>query len=238
MTHLRQEVGSISFELKATISPSKVWVIKGGVVAISMLTGFWVLSISLVVTPGADWAYAISAGMRERAIAPAVAGMLSGYLMITVLVAAGIGAAVASVPTILAVLTIFGAVYLLWLGCNILVHPAVPTVGDEEPSKTWFGWVARGFAISGLNPKAILLFLALLPQFISRESTWSIPAQITAMGFVQIFNCAVVYSLVGYGSKIVLKTRPIVARKVSQLSGVAMIIIAIALLVELLWHEG
>jgi threonine/homoserine/homoserine lactone efflux protein len=71
--------------------------------AISMLTAFWVVSFFLVVTPGADWAYAISAGMRDKAIAPAIVGMLFGYLMITLIVAAGVGALVKSVPAILTV---------------------------------------------------------------------------------------------------------------------------------------
>jgi len=195
-----------------------------------MLTAFWFLSFSLVLTPGADWAYAISAGMREKAIAPAVAGMLSGYLMITLVVAAGVGALVASDPTILAGLTVLGAGYLLWLGFHILAHPSVPSAGEQQTSSTWLGWAARGFVVSGMNPKAILLFLALLPQFTTRDGAWSIPAQITAMGLVQIANCAVVYSLVGLASKIVLRTRPAAARRVSQFSGTAMIVIAIGLL--------
>ena len=196
----------------------------------SILVAFWVLSISLVITPGADWAYAISAGMREGALVPAIAGMLLGYLMITFVVAAGIGALVASVPVVLTVLTVLGAAYLLWLGFNVLRNPSVPSAGDEEAAGTWKGWVVRGFAVSGMNPKVLLLFLALLPQFTRPNSPWPIPVQITAMGFVQMFNCAVVYSLVGIGSKVVLRTRPALARRVSQFSGGAMIAIAIYLL--------
>lgn len=47
--------------------------------AISVLTAFWAVSLLFVITPGADWAYAISAGMRGRWVMPAVAGMLSGH---------------------------------------------------------------------------------------------------------------------------------------------------------------
>jgi threonine/homoserine/homoserine lactone efflux protein len=199
---------------------------------ISMLTAFWGVSFSLVMVPGADWAYAISAGMHEKAIAPAVVGMLSGYLMITLVVAAGVGALVASVPAVLTALMFLGAGYLLWLGSNILAHPSVPTAGDDRSSSTRFGWVIRGFTISGMNPKALLLFLALLPQFTRPDVTWSISAQIGALGLVQIFNCAVVYSLVGIGSAIVLRFRPKIARMVSQFSAVAMIAIALLLLVR------
>jgi threonine/homoserine/homoserine lactone efflux protein len=201
-------------------------------VAISMLTAFWVVSFSLVMVPGADWAYAISAGMRERAIAPAIVGLLSGYLMITLVVAAGVGALVANIPMTLTVMTFAGAAYLIWLGINILARPSVPAAGDAEASSTRMGWVIRGFAVSGVNPKALLLFLALLPQFTRQGLGWSVPTQISALGFVQIVNCAIVYSLVAVGSKYVLRARPEVARRVSQFSGVAMIVIALLLLVE------
>lgn len=201
-------------------------------VEISLLTAFWLVSLSLVMVPGADWAYAIAAGLRDRAIAPAITGMLFGYLAITVVVAAGIGALVASVPAILTVLTVVGAGYLLWLGGNILARPSALTVADEGVTDTRLKWSIRGFATSGLNPKALLLFLALLPQFTSRTGGWPISEQIAAMGIVHIVNCAVVYTLVGVGSKIVLRTRPKVARRVSQVSGAAMIVIAVLLLLE------
>jgi threonine/homoserine/homoserine lactone efflux protein len=201
-------------------------------VEISLLTAFWLVSLSLVMVPGADWAYAIAAGLRDRAIAPAITGMLFGYLAITVVVAAGIGALVASVPAILTVLTVVGAGYLLWLGGNILARPAALTVADEGVTDTRLKWSIRGFATSGLNPKALLLFLALLPQFTSRTGGWPISEQIAAMGIVHMVNCAVVYTLVGVGSKIVLRTRPKVARRVSQVSGAAMIVIAVLLLLE------
>ncbi|WP_155464659.1 LysE family translocator [Duganella radicis] len=196
-----------------------------------MLFAFWVVSISLVMTPGADWAYAISAGMRQRAIGPAVLGMLSGYLLITLVVAAGVGALVSSVPSVLTALTVIGAAYLVWLGVGVLRHPVVPNAAVEEANATWAGWFGRGFLISGINPKALLLFLALLPQFTSVSNSWSIPTQITAMGAVQIINCAVVYSVVGIGSKFILRTRPEAARRVSQFSGIAMIVIAAYLVI-------
>jgi threonine/homoserine/homoserine lactone efflux protein len=198
---------------------------------IGILAAFWMVSFALVMTPGADWAYAISAGLRGRAIAPAVGGMLLGYLMITLVVAAGLGALVAQMPRILDVLTIVGAAYLLWLGAGVLIRPPVPKEGAQHES-TWLGWVFRGFGISGLNPKALLLFLALLPQFTSKSALWSVFSQITVLGAIQIVNCALVYTLVGIAAKFVLRARPLAARRVSQFSGVAMIAVALMILVE------
>lgn len=42
----------------------------------------------------------------------------------------------------------------------------------------------KGADVSGLNPKALLLFLALLPQFVNRDEAWSFGVQITALGLV------------------------------------------------------
>jgi threonine/homoserine/homoserine lactone efflux protein len=197
-----------------------------------MLTAFWVVSISLVVVPGADWAYAISAGMRHKAIAPAIAGMLLGYLAITLVVAGGVGALVTQVPGILAVLTYVGAAYLLWLGGITLARPAIPGAGHFQAQSTRIRWVVQGFVVSGVNPKALLLFLALLPQFTSMDGSLSLAAQIEELGFIHILNCAVVYSLVAVASRAVLRSRPSVARAVSRVSGGAMIAVGLLLIAE------
>ena len=41
------------------------------------------------MVPGADWAYAIAAGLRDRSVLPAVAGLLTGYVALTAALAAG-----------------------------------------------------------------------------------------------------------------------------------------------------
>ena len=197
---------------------------------IGTFAAFWAVSILFVVTPGADWAYAISAGMRNRAV-PAVSGLLLGHLAATLVVAAGVGALVAGAPLALTVLTVLGSGYLLWLGFGMLAHPPVPgAAGEEQDSGTWLRWATKGFGVSGLNPKVFLLFLALLPQFTDPEVAWSIPAQIMTLGLVHIISCGVVYLLVGFGSKAVLGARPRAARVVSRTSGAAMIAIAVPLL--------
>ena len=98
--------------------------------AISVLTAFWAVSLLFVITPGADWAYAISAGMRGRWVMPAVAGMLSGHFLATLVVAAGVGSLLAGHPLALMLLTLAGCTYLLWLGGNLLLSPALPAAGQ------------------------------------------------------------------------------------------------------------
>jgi threonine/homoserine/homoserine lactone efflux protein len=198
----------------------------------SLLTAFWIVSISLVMVPGADWAYVISAGLRGSAVAPAVGGMLAGYLAITLIVAAGIGTLVTSVPGMLSVLTVVGGGYLLWLGIRTFLRPSEVSVGQAQGETSRWRWSLRVFTISGLNPKAILLFVALLPQFTRHDAVWPVSIQIMALGVVHMINCASVYSVVGVGSKAILTVRPKAARRVSQLSGAAMITIAVILFAE------
>jgi threonine/homoserine/homoserine lactone efflux protein len=131
--------------------------------AIGTLAAFWAVSFLLVLVPGADWAYAIAAGLRDRSVLPAVAGLLAGYMALTAVVAAGIAALIARSPLVLAVLTALGALYLLWLGITTMARPPAPGAAADESNRPWVRRAAKGAGISGLNPKALLLFLALLP---------------------------------------------------------------------------
>ena len=199
---------------------------------LSVFVAFWAVSILFVITPGADWAYAISAGLKGRVVIAAVGGLLSGHLIATMIVAGGVGTLVANHPTALAVLTVAGAGYLLWLGLNMLAHPATPQSDDVQTSSSWTRWAIKGLCVSGLNPKVFLLFLALLPQFTDATAAWPVPMQMIALGLIHTVSCGVIYLLVGFGSQVVLQARPAAAQFVSRFSGAAMIIIAVILLSE------
>lgn len=199
--------------------------------AMSVLAAFWAVSFLFVISPGADWAYAISAGMRGRWVLPAVAGMLSGHFLATLVVAAGVGSLIAGHPLALTLLTLAGCTYLLWLGGNLLLSPSVPQAGEDGAGDSGSRWAFKGFCVSGMNPKVFLLFLALLPQFTDPQSSWPVPAQILLLGLVHLCSSLVIYLMVGYGAKAVLRTRPAAARVVGRLSGGVMIAIALGLVV-------
>ncbi|WP_218131425.1 LysE family translocator [Nocardioides sp. YR527] len=202
---------------------------------IGHVAAFWVVSMLFVITPGLDWAYVIDAGLRRSNVPVAVAGLLGGHLLATVAVAAGIAAVLAGAPLVLAGVTVAGAAYLIWMGVRGWLHPAEPhaTAGaDASEAASWLGVLAKGFGVSGLNPKVFLLFLALLPQFTDRDSFWPVGVQILCLGLVHIANCGVVYLLIGSGARLVLRARPSAARAVSRFSAAAMVAIGAALLIE------
>jgi threonine/homoserine/homoserine lactone efflux protein len=200
--------------------------------ALSIVAAFWCVSILFVITPGVDWAYAISAGLQGKVVLPAVAGLLLGHLLATLVVAAGVGALLAQSSLALASLTAFGAGYLLWLGLNMLLHPSKPQTGSTRAAETRLRWAIKGVCISGMNPKVFLLFLALLPQFTTPHTRLPVALQIMTLGLIHIGSCAVVYLLVGFSAQAVLQTRPQAARLVSRFSGLAMVTIALVLITE------
>lgn len=200
--------------------------------SLSILTAFWAVSFLFVITPGIDWAYAISAGIRGRMVMPAVSGMLLGHLAATCLVAAGIGTMAASVPWAMTLLTILGACYLLWLGIGLIRQPIAPASDLANMPEKATQWLLKGVGVSGLNPKVLLLFLALLPQFYDPNSNLPLSWQMLLLGGIHLATTAVVYLMVGYAAQYVLQTKPSAALAVSRFSGFAMTIIALLLLAE------
>ncbi|KAK1183837.1 LysE family transporter [Streptomyces sp. NBS 14/10] len=200
--------------------------------AVGSVIAFWGVSFLLVLVPGADWAYAIAAGLRDRTVLPAVGGLLAGYVALTAVVAGGVATVVARLPLVLTVLTAVGAAYLVWLGTATLARPSAPTADAEASAGSWLRRGEKGAGISGLNPKALVLFLALLPQFIAQGATWPVAAQTALLGLVHTANCAAVYTGVGTAARAVLRTRPAAARAVIRCSGAAMVAIGALLLVE------
>ena len=200
--------------------------------AIEAVIAFWAVSFLLVLVPGADWAYAIAAGLRDRSVLPAVTGLLAGYVALTAVLAAGVATVIVRWPLALTVLTALGAVYLLWLGITTVARPPAASAAADEGSQPWVRRAVRGAGVSGLNPKALLLFCAVLPQFITHGTAWPFAAQIALLGLVHTANCAMIYTSVGAAARRVLRTRPAAAAVVTRCSGAAMIVIAVLLLAE------
>ncbi|MER5440455.1 LysE family translocator [Streptomyces sp. NPDC002790] len=196
------------------------------------LMAFLAVDLLLVFSPGADWAYAISAGLRERSVIPAVAGLVAGHAAYALVAVAGLAVIVASSPAALTALTVVGAGYLLWLGWGVLRQSAGPTAAAEGANASRVQVMLKGAGISGLNPKALLLYFSLFPQFIDTVRGWPVAAQTGLLSMVHLTACAVVYFTVGVLARTVLRTRPSAARAVTRISGAMMIAIGGLLLVE------
>ncbi|ARF53491.1 LysE family translocator [Streptomyces gilvosporeus] len=196
------------------------------------LAAFLAVDLLLVFTPGADWAYAISAGLRDRSVVPAVAGLIAGHAAYALMAVAGLAVIVASSPTVLTALTVAGAGYLLWLGWGVLRQPAALAASSEAVDSSRTQIMLKGAGISALNPKALLLYFSLFPQFLDPATGWPVTAQTGLLSTLHLTACAVVYLTVGVLARTVLRTRPSAARTVTRVSGAMMIVIGGFLLAE------
>jgi len=210
--------------------------------AASTIAAFWGIALLLIIVPGPDWAFVLSSGLTSRSVLPAVGGLVLGYSAITVVVAAGVGAIVARSPGLLTGLIITGGLYLMWHGIRTFARPAAlpgragpaGPASSVSPSRvsTEHGTLARGMGVSALNPKGLLLFLALLPQFTSPNASWPVPAQLAALGLVFMLSCGTFYLCLGSFARNVLFARPAAAHMIIRLSGMAMAVVGAVLLAE------
>lgn len=193
---------------------------------------FWAIAALLACTPGADWAFAIAAGIRARSVIPALSGIVVGYIGLVGVVAVGLGVLVTSYPIVLTVLTVAGAAYLLVLGISTLASaPAAVAASDGPLGDGVAAQFLRGACVSGINPKGVLLLVALLPQFVS-PAGWPSPVQMLVLGGLHVCNCVVVYGAVALLARRVLAARPRVSLVVTRVSGVVMTLIGVGLLAE------
>lgn len=201
----------------------------------NLVAAFATIDVLLVLTPGPDWAYVFAVGSRERTVLPAVAGLVAGYAALTLLVAGGLAVLITSTSGALTVVTIVGGTYLLWLGASLISRPAeledTAVARTSRPTST-LRVAARGAATSGLNPKGLLLFVAVLPQFVERRGGLPVAVQIGALGAIHVGNCAVAYTGLGTLARNLLTARPDAAGVVTRAAGGAMIVLGALLLLE------
>lgn len=202
--------------------------------AASTIAAFWGIALLLIIVPGPDWAFVLSSGLSSRTVLPAVGGLVLGYSAITVVVAAGVGGIVARSPGLLTGLIIIGGLYLMWHGIRTFTRPAaLPARADGPgPAGSGAGTLARGMGVSALNPKGLLLFLALLPQFTSPNASWPLAAQLAFLGLVFMLSCGAFYLCLGSFARTVLLARPAAAHVIIRVSGMAMAIVGAVLLAE------
>ena len=132
--------------------------------------GFVAAAILLNLTPGSDTVYILTRSIaegRKVGIASAL-GISAGILVHCVLVSLGLAQIVAHSPTLFAILKYSGAAYLVYLGIKMWRSPPLDAGAAEKGVQTGLWPVFRqGLLTNLLNPKVVLFFLALLPQFVS-----------------------------------------------------------------------
>jgi homoserine/homoserine lactone efflux protein len=131
---------------------------------------FVVTEAVLCLTPGPAVLFVVSCGLARggRAALWANAGILSGNTFYFVVSAFGLSAVLLGSHEVFTIVKYLGAGYLVWLGIRTIrgAGLALPTNPDVLPLSQGWRMLARGFVLQAANPKALMFFVALLPQFI------------------------------------------------------------------------
>ncbi|MGW8195114.1 MAG: LysE family translocator [Desulforhopalus sp.] len=157
---------------------------------------FFITVFPLICTPGPDILFITSQGLcgGRRSALRAVAGVLLGYSAHAVLSAYGVAAIVAASPVLFGLLKWLGIFYLAFLALQMLRSSGTPGEGihlkKSPPATIW-----RGFFTSFFNPKGLLMYMALLPQFVSPQGNTALQALLLSALFIA--GCTAVYSGVG-----------------------------------------
>src|SRR5688572_28216674 len=154
----------------------------------SVLLGFALVSLGMVLPPGPNMIYLISRSITQGPAAGIVSlgGVALGFAVYMVCAAFGITALLFAVPYAYDALRFAGAAYLLWLAWQA-VKPGgrSPFQVHKLPADGPLRLFMMGFLTNLLNPKIAMLYLALLPQFIHPENG-SVLAQSLVLGATQI----------------------------------------------------
>ncbi|MFY0405476.1 LysE family translocator [Solicola sp. PLA-1-18] len=204
-------------------------------VDLGVLPGFVAAILLFLVPPGPDMAFMVAVGLGDgrRAAAHAILGIGAGMTVHAAVVVVGVGQVVQSHPGLLDAVKVLGAVYLLRLAW-VTVRGARGRGAAPGP-----GSVVRpfrqGVVVSLTNPKVLLFFLAVLPQFLGGAS--STAAQLAMLGSVNVLAEVLLYGAVGVlaGG---LRSRLVDARRagtsVSLLAGAVYATLGVVVLAEVL----
>lgn len=148
---------------------------------------FALAAFALIIIPGPSVLFVIgrSLSLGRRGGFLSVLGNALGMLPAIALVSLGVGAVVAESVVVFTVIKLVGAAYLVYLGVQAIRHrhdhAENPRSTRTPPSS--FRLLREGFIVGATNPKTIVFFVAVLPQFVS-YSSGSIPLQMAMLGMI------------------------------------------------------
>lgn len=165
---------------------------------ISSLLAFALIALGMVLTPGPNMVYLISRSICQGRTAGLISlgGVALGFVFYMLCATLGITAIVMAVPYAYDALRFGGALYLLYLAWQA-VKPGgrspfqVKDLPKDSPRKLFM----MGFLTNLLNPKIAVMYLSLLPQFISPDHG-SVLVQSLALGFTQIIISVTVNAMI------------------------------------------
>jgi len=164
----------------------------------------WVTVFVASIVPGPSMLLALTHGIKfgARGTVAAALGNVAASLVQAVVTIAGLGAVLTASETLFMLIKWCGAAYLIWTGIGILRSTGFGSmkaeVGSSAAAPTWTHRFMQSFWVAAGNPKAVLFFTALFPQFINIQGE-HLPqyAAILATLALIAFGCFMIYAQCG-----------------------------------------
>lgn len=187
--------------------------------SLNLYLTFLAACIVLVVVPGPTVTVIVANSLRHgtRAGLLNIAGTQLGLAVMIGIVILGLASLIEAIGWWFEVLRLAGAAYLIWLGIK-LFRATGALDSDEAAPKPRMGFFLQGFVVLMSNPKIIVLFGALFPQFIDPKGDYLqqvLILGVTAMVTATIFDT--IYAVTaGRAGALLSRSR---VRLVSRISG-------------------
>lgn len=155
-------------------------------VSTSQVLAFSAMSLVIILVPGPSVLFVVGRALAHgrRTALTSVLGNTLGAFVLTAAVALGVGTLVARSLVVFTILKLVGAAYLIYLGVQAFRHRRSLQEAVGAPAA-----VARnralwqGFVVGATNPKTLVFFAAVLPQFVDRD-LGHVPFQMLLFGLI------------------------------------------------------
>ena len=202
-------------------------------ITIDQLALYFAAAFLLAITPGPGIFYVTArtlAGGRTEGIASSFGNGLGGLFHLAA-GALGVSAVVLASAELFTALKIAGTIYLVWIGFRTIQSArkdaALMLEGLAEPPVGPKRAFREGVLVEALNPKTAAFFLALIPQFV--DPSGNVALQFVILGVVSVIlnpPADIVVAFLAGRIREGASARPSMIRRLRELSGGAMILLA------------
>lgn len=162
---------------------------------IEALISFSIATLALAIAPGPDNIYVLTQSLvngTKSGIAT-TAGLISGCIVHTTLLAFGISAIITASEEIFYGVKILGACYLLYLAFKVYKSDETISLAENASKKSYLQLYKTGLIMNLLNPKVLIFFLAFFPGFL-----WNNPEVSGENTIAQFYILGIVFMVLSF----------------------------------------
>ena len=203
--------------------------------------GFLLAAVLITASPGPDNLMVLGLGMSKGRKQGMVFGLgcALGCLSHTLLAVLGVSALIAASPIAFTALRVGGGLYLVWLGWNALrsqggSNGSNNSADGVQAPQSLRSLFTKGLVANAINPKVVLFFLSLLPQFVI-PANGQVPGQMLALGVTFTIQAAILFGLLGYFAGAIgawLNRKPGAGKWLDRIAGTVFVALGVKLIVS------